>query len=494
MADPQPDLQDVFAGLVRAMPALAIVLRGDGEFVEIIANDRTRDLLYDDPSELVGRTVFDVFPVPLAEEFDMVVRDVLRTDSVQQYEYQLPVGGETKFFTGYVAPVPTDEDEADHVMWIAEDVTERKRLERERRRQYDHLVRTEELADMGGWEYYPDTGRLRWTDGARQVFDAPDEYEVTVEEGFELYHREDRPTIREAFEKCLQSGVQYSVTSRVVTMSGRQRWVQTTGERVSVNGRPKLVGVVQDVTDRVTNEQQLMVLNRVLRHNLRNELSVITGYLELLSDELGAAMQPYLRKISSSSEDLLSLAEKSRRFSEALDYDDTTGPVRLERVFDDICASYRDRYPDATIEYEPTTVEVPANEVGLRILFEELLDNALRYNERAEPTVLVTSEETSHGRTSVEVADDGPGLSEMERDVLQRGQETDLIHSNGIGLWLVNWLTTRFRGDVSVRDDASPGATIVVTLPTASTAATWHGDDVTTGRPDQQTDLRGGLR
>ncbi|MFC7188374.1 ATP-binding protein, partial [Halorubrum yunnanense] len=48
------------------------------------------------------------------------------------------------------------------------------------------------------------------------------------------------------------------------------------------------------------------------------------------------------------------------------------------------------------------------------------------------------------------VRDDGPGMPEMEADILETGEETPLNHGGGLGLWMVRMIVTQAGGDVSV--------------------------------------------
>jgi signal transduction histidine kinase len=41
---------------------------------------------------------------------------------------------------------------------------------------------------------------------------------------------------------------------------------------------------LNDVTDVIEREQRISVLNRVLRHNIRNELNVVSAHLEMLEE------------------------------------------------------------------------------------------------------------------------------------------------------------------------------------------------------------------
>lgn len=229
----------------------------------------------------------------------------------------------------------------------------------------------------------------------------------------------------------------------------------------------KLGGVIQDITKRKTKEQQLNVLNRVLRHNLRNELNAVQGYTELLEEQLPAEAQDQLAKIVASADRLLTLAEKSKRFNKAIEHDYTTGPVDLAPLLDDLCTEYREKYPDATIQTELRDVQVPGNESSIKILFDELLVNALKHNNVNQPVVKITVARSEAERVTVSVADNGPGLPETEQQVIQQGEESALLHSDGMGLWTTNWLVTNLSGGIQVTATEGEGTTITVTLPAA---------------------------
>ena len=70
-----------------------------------------------------------------------------------------------------------------------------------------------------------------------------------------------------------------------------------------------------------------------------------------------------------------------------------------------------------------------------------------------------------YGQHRSEAFDDGPGLPEMEADVLATGEETPLNHGQGLGLWMVRMIVTQAGGDVSV-DSAADGTTVCLRLPT----------------------------
>lgn len=87
---------------------------------------------------------------------------------------------------------------------------------------------------------------------------------------------------------------------------------------------PGLVGgyllLLRDVTERHAYEQRLAVANRVLRHNLRNEMNVILGWAEQIaatgSDEHARAAH----HITSTAEELVELSDKARDMVETGDH------------------------------------------------------------------------------------------------------------------------------------------------------------------------------
>lgn len=351
------------------------------------------------------------------------------------------------------------------VVVTSRDISERVEHRQERKRQHDHLENAENLAQMGGWEYTQDTNTLRWTEGTQDIFDVSDTFEPSLSEATSFYHETDEPIIEEAVEKCLESGVQYSLDAQIITAEGRQRWVQTTGTRSIEDGVTKLRGVIQDITRRKGREQQLAVLNRVLRHNLRNEMSTILGFAEMVEEQFPDEAGDYSSKIIASSERLLSLADKSKQFETAMEYNYTTGPVDLVPLLNDLAAEYREEYADASIITELNPAHAPGNEMGIKLIVEELLENALEHNDADHPKVKIGLASPDPNRGVISIIDNGSGLPENEQEVIQSGAETALKHSDGIGLWTTNWLVSELNGDIGVTGLEGEGTTVTVKLP-----------------------------
>ncbi|MFB6123459.1 MAG: ATP-binding protein [Haloferacaceae archaeon] len=62
------------------------------------------------------------------------------------------------------------------------------------------------------------------------------------------------------------------------------------------------------------------------------------------------------------------------------------------------------------------------------------------------------------------IADDGPGLPAVEREVLTAEMETPLNHSSGMGLWLTRWICRSSDGTLAVRDSHLGGTCVRIRL------------------------------
>jgi signal transduction histidine kinase len=219
---------------------------------------------------------------------------------------------------------------------------------------------------------------------------------------------------------------------------------------------------LRDVTRRRQREQRLDVLNRVLRHDLRNEMNVVGGNVELLSEQLeegDPAVSRRLDQIETTIETIVERGEKISRFSRDLDHGDPER-VLLAPTVRDAVSRVRAHDPTATVSVDvPEGVAVTGGR-SLELAVRELVENAL---EHTDSDVEVTAEADDQNYVELRVADDGPGIARQERAVIEKGRETMLEHGSGVGLWLVAWAVGEYGGtvDFADRDD---GTTVVVRL------------------------------
>lgn len=212
------------------------------------------------------------------------------------------------------------------------------------------------------------------------------------------------------------------------------------------------------------------MLDRVLRHNLRNDLTVVLGRAELLEDRLAdPENREMLSTIQRRCNRLMEFAEKARRAQHVLEHAFTTNPssVAVSAVVDRVAQRIQDSHPDASISTTvgaDVTATVPRT---MNIALSDLVKNAVEHNDRENPLVEVQVSQTNEA-VEITVADDGPGIPGNELDVLTNGTETPLKHGSDIGFWLVHWIVTQAGGSLSVEERCLRDSVVRVRLPLES--------------------------
>jgi len=583
-----------YGALVETAPNAIFVADAEtGAVVE--TNERARELTGRTAAELDGMSVLDLHPEQHRERY----RDLLESadlESRDRFDDGTPLRIRRADGTDVPVALSADEFEFDgqrYLQSVVQDITERRERETALRRNRELFERTQEIADVGGWEVDLRSGELRMTDELYRILGYDADEDVSVETVYDRVHPADRADLEAACERLAAEGESYDTEVRVRHDDGTVRWTKAVGTAEhGADGDPVVAqGVFQDVTDRRRREEELRtrtraveavpagitvadadgdqpltyvnpgferitgydretavgrncrflqgpdteeaavdavreateveeprttellnyradgtpfwneltvapvsdgsgsvthfvgiqrdvtvrkrrerlfgVLNRVLRHNMRNDLGVVEGYGELVRDRADGETAEMAERIVDSARDLLAVSEKARKLDRAIE---SSASPRVRDVAEDaetVVDSLRADYPE--VAFTVRTVdecEVYATR-QIRLALRELVDNAARHG---ESTVDCEVDRDDDGVT-VRVHDDGPGLDEYERQVLDEGRETPLRHGSGLGLWLVNWAVTGANGTVTADADGEEGTAITVRLPSVADEA-----------------------
>jgi PAS domain S-box-containing protein len=226
------------------------------------------------------------------------------------------------------------------------------------------------------------------------------------------------------------------------------------------------VAICRDVTDQRDREQQLTVLDRILRHNLNNEMNVMMGHAEQILAEPGADHVPSARQILQSGRDLVELAEKERRIVRLLENEPRIEPTDLEALLRRTVADISETYPESRITLDCADDLQVAGEGNLRVAVQELVKNAIDHHDRKHPTVEITAVEAGND-VRITVADDGPGIPPEEQLILTGHEEVQpLFHGSGLGLWLVNHVVRRSNGSLRFDENEPRGSVVEIRLST----------------------------
>ncbi|ELZ29753.1 signal-transducing histidine kinase/response regulator [Halosimplex carlsbadense 2-9-1] len=230
------------------------------------------------------------------------------------------------------------------------------------------------------------------------------------------------------------------------------------------------VGIESETTDRNLREQRLNVLNRILRHNLRNAMTVVSGHASALRRELDdEELRAHATTIEEWADDLTATGEKVATTRSLFERErDPDAVCDARETLSTVADEFAERYPDAEIAVEaPASLRVSADD-RLAVALRELVDNALAHHDRVPPAVTLGATSVGGGAAGwadITVVDTGPGIPGSERAAIEAGEETQVTHGTGIGLWLARWVVAGFGGELSIEDNDPRGTVVRLRLP-----------------------------
>ena len=297
-------------------------------------------------------------------------------------------------------------------------------------------------------------------------------------------------------------------------------------ERISTGFNELTAGIKRREDAIKEREQRLEVLNRVLRHNLRNDMAVIINYADMLPELVDDPdVEMAADKITSMGRGLTKLGTKAGKIEQAFQSaEDGLTTVDLTGIVDSAVADLREAYPEVDVTVStPERAEVLAlSTVAMAV--ENVCENAAEHNTNSDPAIevrieavdgetvdthetAVVGEVAADGgetadrgeavgtvgegasveatgtddRIRLTVADNGPAIPDQEINVLTTGRETALEHGSGLGLWLVYWLVDKSAGELLFDESALGGNAVSLVFDTSGDAdpAADDGEDAT---------------
>jgi two-component system OmpR family sensor kinase len=222
----------------------------------------------------------------------------------------------------------------------------------------------------------------------------------------------------------------------------------------------------------LTLSQRLNVINRVLRHDTRNQAQIIQCETDrLLNGEASPAASA--AQIQDANDRLTELAAQARKLETMLGADGATQEtLDLCTLVERASESVKERHPALTLDTDlPDDCPVVASPL-LEDAIVHLLRNAAEHNHADEPhaDITLTADESAALPVALSIADTGPGMPDTEPLYGDEPDMSQLRHSSGFGLWFVKWVVEDAAGDISVRTptDSNTGTVVTIRLPDRS--------------------------
>ncbi len=371
-------------------------------------------------------------------------------------------------YTAYQTIAPITDDEGDILAYVAvqTDVTERKELRDRLKRHRDIVQRLDEPIML-----QDDAGQFQLVNEALTEFAGLPEEKLLGGDEFLFMDTEAAETIRQKKRETVEteSVIGYSISPEF-KRSDREAIFNTRrypyyDEDGDLSGT---IAICRNVTDLEEQRRQLRVMDNILRHNLRNDLTVIRGLADEIRSQASGETAAIADEIVDHADALMVTGEKSRSITNLLSEEPETKTVDITEMVRSIAKEINasDLDTEVTVEAPDHVVASATLKIGEAI--EELVRNAIIHNDREEPSIEIRVQ-TDDDTAKISVIDDGPGMSGMDQDVLKTGRAIDdLYHGSGLGLWLVYWIVNRSDGSIDVAEIEPRGTKVTVALAISS--------------------------
>lgn len=417
---------------------------------------------------------------------------------------------------------------------IIQDITERKRVEKELLDNRDLLNRTGRMGKIGGWEFYVDTLTQVWTEEMFHIFEIDDcQRAPGVWEGVDFCAPSSKAVGEAAVRRAIESGEPYDIEVEIITAKGNHRWARSIGVPIYEKGRVKSIsGTFQDITERKQTDDALRESNLALQeamkqmqemqkqmiqqerlsalgqmaggvaHDFNNALVPVLGYTELLLSEPNALddKKKVVRTLELIRGGAMNAAATVSRLREFYRQGDRSKlvPVDLYRIVGETVAVTRPRWQkdmaakgvifDMRTEIAPVP-PVLGDESELSQLVSNLMANAVDAMPGGGCLTIRLYSHVSGEHVVIEVQDTGVGMTEeIKRRCLDPFFTTKEGRGVGLGLSMSHGIVRRHRGRIEIQSEIGQGTKMLVHLPKMESRAAAVRANADTGRQ------AGGLR
>jgi len=446
------DAEQSLSQIIETIPGSVFIKNVEGEYY--LMNETNKNLFDIDSEEYyVGLHEEEIFSHSEVEEFQKERKEVIEEKDVTVKKEEITTDSESVEEVTRRAPIYNTDGDIIGVFGVA---TVKNRFDRLFNELNDPIV---EFEIINGEPIIVQTNNE-----FLEVF-APDHDSVSGEPLNDLIVPPENQEEATNFDKRTLSGKANSAIIDRKTADGIKQFAY----RSVPTSNNHAFAIYTDITMKIQKENHLDVLQRILRHNLRNDINVIYGHIERIVQQLDDSSERESAKtIKKKAKDISRLCEEAKTIREVLDSSAELDTVELDTIIMETVQEYRERYPEITIEFNHQDSIMVYADDKLQIAIDSLIDNAIRHNQSESAFVSVGLTVQNGSTVEVEVIDNGPGIPKSEKDVILGDKPVSpLSHSSGLGLWLVKWIVNKYGSSLQMITPNSGGTTVRFTLEVA---------------------------
>jgi PAS domain S-box-containing protein len=482
------EMQALFA----AMDQLIFVFDRQGRHLKV-PRTKSKHLLYRPETERIGRTLHEVFPLEIADQFLGYIQQTLAENRTLDVEYCLVIEGETLWSGASISPI--DEQT---VIWVAQNITQRKLSEQQLEQEVKVRAEAEEALRAA---YAEQHALFSAMDDLVLVRDAQGVCtKVLTPKAGDLLYKPPEEMTGKTFEETFPADLaqqfigyvqQVLTTQKTIKVEyqlpiqNRDRWLEAKISPIDANS---VIWVVRDTTQRKRVEQDLQTAkeaadaaNRAkseflanMSHELRTPLNAILGFTQVMyrNTALPADQRTPLEIVLRSGEHLLTLINNVLDMSKI-----EAGRVTLNENSFDLLAlleAVRNLFQlraeakglELTMAIAPTVPRcVKTDEKKLRQVLINLLSNAIKFTTAGTVKLKLQDQpcpSEERGILHFEITDTGVGIAPEDHDKIfnpfvQSSFTAKTEEGTGLGLAISRKFVQMMGGDLCVRSEIGQG-------------------------------------
>jgi PAS domain S-box-containing protein len=465
--------------LVQSMSDLILVFDEENRYTQFYGSHSTP--LFVPSDQLIGKRISEVLPPQVASSFEKLVSEVRTTRESQTLDYPLKIDNRDYWFSANMSL----HENKHSVVVVVRDISDARAAKQALQEEKE---RAERFLNIAG--------------AAIVVLDSKGNVQLINRKGCEILEcsiddiigrnwfesfipPKNRAEIRTIFERLLsgENGDLESNENPILTTTGEERII-TWRNKVIRDEHGTALGTISsgvDVTDRKKAEddhraaaETATLYLDIMGHDIRNNLQAIVMATDILSNqernEESQAVFDMIVESVRNAQGLINQVQMTRElllaeFEEVNLCDIFTKSVELNALL------YNGVQFEIDCEIDQAMVEV--NEY-VRVLFDNLIDNAVRHNPHDTKQVWVTLRESGDGY-EVEVSDNGKGIDDARKESLFNPER----RFGGVGVHQSKSIVEKYGGSLSIRDRVEGhhdhGASFVVWLPRSKNGGAKEG-------------------
>jgi PAS domain S-box-containing protein len=304
-----------FQAFMNHSPASAWITDAEGRMVYL---SQTYLRMFQIPCEdVIGKSLFDLYPTEIAEQFISSIRTVAKTNQVLEVIELAPQpDGILGEFLVYKFPIPGLSEQC-LVGGVAIDITDLRQAEISLRENEEFLKLSLDFTHIGSWDWHLDTNEVLWNENhARLLGLVPNEVKSSYQAWRDRVHPQDLDRVEQAVTNAIETHTDFEAEYRVLHPDGSLHWLIGRGRGIYDGSGciARMIGAILDITDLKQAEQKIRTLNKILeQQNLELETLVEQRTAELLT--LINTLPDYIFVIERKEMRFLFCNEQNARFS-----------------------------------------------------------------------------------------------------------------------------------------------------------------------------------